>query len=848
MFRRKPKQDEPAEQVVIKSVAVSDGLKPLKCSIVLSALLTLLLVATCYLLWVALPAKYLVQQGAKQELASYAALLQLKLASLGAQLDGLTRLQNLPPEVATADNGFLEQWFSRSLPEAVGIRVVNPELIVPDESGRLILSNVSVQNMQLVIEGKNLQPEIVRPGQEGQHLLLVRVLRDATSNRPLKVLAVGYDLSILSQALRGLPDWGYLEFQQVFGENHRVLAKQGDPQYRDAEPELLAIANTPWLLAYWPQKQRWALELDWLAWLPVLILLLLIVLGQTWGGWELRRRLKTDALHFEQALEQAWLKAQTSRAEDLKLGVFRQLLARTNQLVMACTRHIKLAQVEAQRRTESAAPLVVLPEVADAQLEQPLNQVSAGFLPVHLANVVEGEPLVKAEIFRAYDIRAEVGALLTPEVAYLVGKAFGTLAGEQGEQGVLVARDARLSSAELGESLIRGLLESGRDVIDLGEMPTPVLYYATQQLSTSTGIMVTGSHNPAGVNGFKLVLAGQALLSEQLQELYQRIQQHQFSEGQGVRTELDLSSTYLSEITGDIVLARNMKLVIDCANAVPAKLAPQLFEALGCEVISLYTELDGSFPNHGPDPGDPANLQALKQQVLLEQADLGLAFDGDGDRLAVIDSSGRIIWPDWQMMLFAIDMLSRNPGTDVVFDVKCSRHLANIVSSHGGRPVLSKTGHSLVKAKQRETGALLAGEGSGHIMFKERWYGFDDALYAGARLLEILSADPRSSAEVFASLPTSDITPEMLLPLAEDRRLALIEQLRTEADFGEGECIELDGIRVEYMDGWGLVRSSNTSPALSFRFEAEHPQALVRIQQLFRAQILKLAPDLQLPF
>lgn len=833
-----PKASAPAKPVTKNTVG--DGLAPIKYAIAVSTVWTGLLLLGCYLLWVMLPGRYLLQQGTKQELSSYAGLVQLKIASYQRQLDSLALPENQSNEIGAADNAYLEQWFQRFLPEAAAVRVLNPTLMVPDDAEQPIITNATIENIGNALEGKLVGPEIIRPGQAGQHLLLIRVLRDA-QGQPLKVVVAGFEPSQFNQVLSSLPAWGYVELLQVFGQNQSLLAKYGDVQYRDGEPETLTLPQTPWRLQYWPQKQRWALELGAVAWLPVLILALLILLSQLLGFWELRRRLRLDGRHFEQALDMAWQKGQTSTTDGWQLGLFQTLLKRLNTLVMERTHKIRL---------EPTTSLVAMspPEQELPATESPLNQVSAGFLPVHLADVTEGEPRVPASMFRAYDIRGVVGTQLTEEVAYLVGKAVGSEAFEQGEQGVVVARDGRLSSKALTDALIRGLLESGCDVVDLGEAPTPLLYYATHQLSTSSGVMVTGSHNPAEYNGFKVVLSGQALLEEQLQQLYQRIQQHRFNEGAGVRTELDLSSTYLSEITGDVVLARSLKIVVDAGNGIAGKLAPTLFETLGCQVIALHCDLDGNFPHHAPDPGNPANLAELKERVLLEQADLGIAFDGDGDRLAVIDSRGKIIWPDRQMMLFAIDMLSRNPGADVVFDVKCSRHLANIVSSHGGRPILCKTGHSWIKAKQRETGALLAGEGSGHIMFKERWYGFDDGLYAAARLLEILSADVRSPAEIFAELPEAEITPELLIPFDDLAKFALIDRLKQHGDFGDGERIELDGIRVEYLDGWGLIRCSNTSPALIARFEAESPPALARIQNQFREQLLKLEPELALPF
>ncbi len=447
-------------------------------------------------------------------------------------------------------------------------------------------------------------------------------------------------------------------------------------------------------------------------------------------------------------------------------------------------------------------------------------------------------------IFRAYDIRGITTSNLTEEVVYWIGRAFAAEAISQNHSRVAVGWDGRHSSEPLQASLTRGLTEGGADVITIGQVPTPMLYYATYALDTGTGIMITGSHNPPEYNGLKMMIGGVTLAEEKIQLLLQRIQNNDFSEGQGDVEHLDLDDSYVDKILEDVAVAQPPKVVVDCGNGVAGKIAPRLLTELGCEVVPLYCDVDGNFPNHHPDPAEPENLDDLITVVKAENADLGLAFDGDGDRVGVVTNSGEIIWPDKLMMLFAQDIVSRNPGADIIYDVKCSRHLNNIISELGGRPIMWKTGHSHIKAKIRETGALLGGEFSGHICFAERWYGFDDALYSAVRLLEIIGSDGRSVDEIFAQFPVTFTTPELKIKTTETAKFEIMQKLEANADFGDGTVTAIDGIRVDFADGWGLIRPSNTSPVLSLRFEADGPAALDRIQDEFQAQLSEIAPDL----
>lgn len=456
---------------------------------------------------------------------------------------------------------------------------------------------------------------------------------------------------------------------------------------------------------------------------------------------------------------------------------------------------------------------------------------------------------VNSAIFRAYDIRGIVSTDLTPDTVELIGKAFGTQAKKENQTAVVIGRDGRLSSPELAERLASGILSTGLDVIDIGLVPTPVLYFATYYFETGTGIMITGSHNPPEYNGLKMMMAGNTLHSESIQHLLSIIQNNEFSTAaEGAFQQSDVISEYISRITNDIQLDKPIKFAFDCGNGAAGEVATRLFNALNCNAKGLFTDIDGHFPNHHPDPSKPENLKDLIDCIHADSLELGLAFDGDGDRLGVVDANGNIIWADRQMMLYSKDILSRNPNTPIVFDVKCSQNLAKEISAAGGQPVMGKTGHSFVKAKIKETGALLGGEMSGHIFFKERWFGFDDGLYTAARLLEILSKNTRTPTEIFDALPNSVNTPELNIQFDEGEHYKFIDRFVNEADFPDAEKVIIDGVRANFENGWGLVRASNTTPCLVLRFEANNEQALAEIQAAFKTQLMKIDGSLSLPF
>ncbi|MDR3393303.1 MAG: phosphomannomutase/phosphoglucomutase [Sulfuriferula sp.] len=452
------------------------------------------------------------------------------------------------------------------------------------------------------------------------------------------------------------------------------------------------------------------------------------------------------------------------------------------------------------------------------------------------------------EIFKAYDIRGIVGKTLTPEIVEAVGHALGSEAAARQQTAICIGRDGRLSGPELAAALARGIRKSGIDVIDLGMVATPMTYFAAYQLNTNCAVMVTGSHNPPDYNGLKMVIAGETLSGDSIQALRLRIENNNLTHGDGSYSEHDIAPEYLNRIAGDVKLARPMTIIVDAGNGVPGAFGPELYRRLGCEVEEMFCEVDGNFPNHHPDPSQPKNLVDLIARLKTSDAEIGLAFDGDGDRLGVVTKDGTIIFPDRQLMLFADDVLSRNPGAEIIFDVKSTRNLFDWIRARGGRPLLWKTGHSFIKAKMKETGALLAGEMSGHIFFKERWYGFDDGLYAGARLLEYLSRQADINTTLH-SLPDTVNTPELNITLPEGEHYKLMNKLQNSATFSNAQnIIKLDGLRVEYADGFGLARPSNTTPVIVLRFEADTAAGLAHIQADFRRVFNEAAPGLHLPF
>jgi phosphomannomutase/phosphoglucomutase len=709
--------------------------------------------------------------------------------------------------------------------------------------------------------GRRLNPDAF-PRDDQWYLQMAAPIRRVTGNAVIGSILVVFDANLLKPLLSGLNEELRGEFAIVQSANgsNPVIVSDGSGQGAAVERTL---TNPDWKLRYKPSSASAPLmsmvAIDILILAPAL--LAAVVVWLLLGGAQ--RSLRQEVTVLVQWAHKVF------GGERVKAPAFKwDMIASTADVLTRLSRMVdkRAAKIaESARPKKKAASAGESGDVADEPLFEEKDMLDIDMLDgdddvlgfggsdaLDDSPGVEETPLpdvdVSETIFRAYDIRGIVGETLSADTVRVIGRAIGSEGIDRGVKTICIGFDGRHSSPELADALGSGIMAAGCDVINLGAIPTPVLYFATHELGTGSGVMVTGSHNPANYNGLKIMLGGETLSGEAIQRLLQRIQTGDFVSGRGSQSSQDVRRAYLDRIVGDIAVAAPLKVVLDAGNGIAGELAPILVEELGCEVVPLYCEVDGDFPNHHPDPGKPENLKDLIAAVKSEKADLGLAFDGDGDRLGVVTNTGKIIWPDRLMMLFARDVVSRNPGADVLYDVKCSRRLAGVISEAGGRPIMWKTGHSLMKAKMKETGALLAGEMSGHIFFGERWFGFDDGLYAAARLLEILGIEDRDSGEVFEEFPEDVSTPELNVEVTEQTKFGIIERLGQKGDFGDGSISTIDGIRVEFSDGWGLCRASNTTPMLVLRFEAESDEALERIKCVFREQLGKAAPDLVADF
>ncbi len=760
--------------------------------------------------------------------------LTVQVAALYQGLAETARLDVLQKALQNGDQSVLTelvQVLQSALPPATRLLIVPKGDLSPDPNANPPIGYALLDMVKVASAGRRPPAEIHLPGRPGASVNLVEPIRASDTILGVLVLTLPADrwfryLTPPPQAWVGLR-------RQHSDDDSVILAESGNRQA--AGPRIrLAVPGTAWQLEYIGGHSAAPLAgINMpLAFAVIAAGILLILLTAVIASLRLRRVLAADGQTFvrivRDRLNGEWRTHYPMRLRELQAvstAVF------TTQTPVAGTE-------PSEEKVEPAADSewVAVPrfmEVAES------NGAPPG---------LESVPLIDPSILRAYDIRGIIGKTLTPEVVHWLGRAIGSEAAVRNQQTIVVGYDGRHSSPELAAALREGLMAAGRHVIDIGRVPTPVVYFATHYLDSHAGVVVTGSHNPSDYNGVKIVLGGESLSGGAIQALGRRIESGDLHRGSGEVERQDILAAYRERVLQDIALHRPLKVVVDCGNGVCGELVPDLMRALGCEIVELFCEVDGDFPNHHPDPTVPENLELLIQQVRAQQADLGLAFDGDGDRLGVVDNYGKIIWPDRQLMLFAEDILSRNPGSDIVFDVKCTSRLADVITEAAGVPVLWKTGHSLIKNKLRETGALLGGEMSGHIVFNDRWYGFDDGIYAAARLLEILSMDPRVSAEVFAQLPEAVSTPELRLDLEEGESQRLMAALLEQAAFGDARVTTIDGLRVDFPDGWGLVRASNTQPCLVLRFEGDDAIALERIETTFRALIERVRPDLKLPF
>ncbi len=536
------------------------------------------------------------------------------------------------------------------------------------------------------------------------------------------------------------------------------------------------------------------------------------------------------------------------------LSYFSSAVAFFASLLLAVLTFIKRKQrielLNAKKQSDQEEPVYVhqsKPETTEAITHMDDTKKETEKATAAIAQVKTGD-LPDRSIFKAYDIRGIVDQTLTKDAVEQIGQAIGSENLNRGRKSIVVARDGRLSGPSLLEALISGITRSGCDVINIGAVPTGVLYFSTHHLETGSGVMLTGSHNPANYNGLKIMLDGETLAGKLIANLYDMIASGDLLTGEGSVQELDIADDYVDYISSEIQLENEPTVVVDCGNGIPGILGPEVLEEIGCNVIPLHCEVDGNFPNHHPDPSVPENLQDLVTTLKSVDADLGIAFDGDGDRLGVVTKSGEIINPDRLLMLFAKDVLSRQPGSSIIFDVKCTGKLPKSIVKHGGMPIMWKTGHSFMKAKLKETNAALAGEMSGHFFFNERWFGFDDGIYAAARLLEILDQEIDSPQEVFDTLPNSVNTPELKVHMDEGEHYKFMEKFLSKAEFPDAKITTIDGIRADFAHGWGLVRCSNTTPCLVIRFDADDQESLDKIKEEFRTQLLAIDTDLDLPF
>ncbi|WP_427501303.1 phosphomannomutase/phosphoglucomutase [Methylomonas sp. MED-D] len=824
------------------------------------------------------------------EQSSVTAIAGVMSVGVASQIDTLQKVVDglaQSPEVANAlaagagraDLDKLAARLQDAIPQALRVRILPATVSEPELTQTPNMGFADLEMVRATLTAK--QKPMVQGEGEHRHLAITSAV--VANQQTLGAVLVSLKPDLVQQLLsRTIFNAGLIEIKQ----DQSVIASAGNPAAKLDEPQSLPLTNTRWQLDLWIGSGDSTGNTVLFASI-VLIPAMLACLGFFIGYRKLH-----DFLHHDQSVI---LKAAKDMMAGKKVGNYPVLLEEMQPIISALAQFKRILQQEQTAEPTGTgfaddhdffdesfdidfveeAPQPAAEPFATAPISLNTAPIVLNTAPITLGQPADAEPGPPphpapasssapkpsappprparndfADSFRGYDIRGVVGRGLTQDGVRDIGAAFASLALEQQVPTVVVGRDGRLSSPALAEALVAGIRSTGCNVLDIGLVPTPLLYFVARHCEGRTGIMITGSHNPPDYNGLKLVLNGETLAGPAIQQLKQRTLARDFRQGELGKVELNtaFSNEYIGTIADDVHLVRPMKVVVDCGNGAAGLLAPLLLKTMGCDIVELFCDIDGHFPNHHPDPSKPENLADLIGAVKHYGADVGVAFDGDADRLGVVDSSGKIIWPDRQLMLFARDVLAGKPGSEVIFDVKCSKHLEEQIRKRGGQPLMWKSGHSMMKAKLHETGAALAGEMSGHIFFNDRWFGFDDGLYAAARLIEILSADMRSSSDVFSDLPDSISTPELLIPLAEGEAAAVMTQLAGNARFPNAKVIDIDGLRIEFADGWGLIRASNTTPALTARFEADTKDALRRIQDQFKQLLLQIKPDLDLPF
>lgn len=764
--------------------------------------------------------------------------INLQHQSLLQQAQALAKREGLAQTLANNDPALIaaeEARIKRLLSNAALVRLIRPDEAITSTDRLPKLTFTALDLVNQTEAGQQVSPESIRV--DGRWLLAIAApIVSPSINVAQGTLLLYLEMTEISKRIDTQVLGSVSIMQSVNSAPSAQVLEIGEPIY--SKPVLRNLDNPHWTLLFYPGAELTEASPANLSiyLLPAVAALMIALSGILLGIRSHSRTLNADAEHLTQQIEKAF-KGRHEPSTAYQQPVF---LALDNSL-SRLRRQAELPEAidPPPSRADSAAEI---PHRASIQTE--INVLTkqgshSDSLTVDLSEAPIKQPSRDAlrEIFRAYDIRGIVGETLTPDVIYRIGRAIGSTAIDLGETAICVGADGRLSSPAVMASLIDGLIDTGVNVISIGSVPTPLLYYATKTTPVHSGVMVTASHNPSEYNGFKIVLKDQSPTAEDLQQLHHRFDRQDFHSGKGQLQERDLCQDYLLAITEDIVVPRSLRVVVDCGNGIAGDLAPDVYASLGCEVIPLYCEVDGHFPNHHPDPSLAENLQDLVLSVKAQKADLGIALDGDGDRMVAVTGDGKIVASDELLMLFAKDVVSRSPGSDVIYDVKCTRNLNGVISGLGGRPILCRSGHSYLKERMSATGAALGGEFSGHICFGDRWFGFDDGIYAGARLLEIVGSETLGLADLMSEFPTSISTPEIKIHVSEEKKFSIIEQLKSTGVFGDGAITMIDGIRIDYADGWGLIRASNTGPYLTLRFEADTSHSLDRLQLLFRAQL-----------
>ncbi|MCF6252915.1 MAG: phosphomannomutase/phosphoglucomutase [Methylococcaceae bacterium] len=785
--------------------------------------------------------------------------------------DSVSKMANTTDVIAAVESNDPQQMAHTAkvleilLPKVMKIRILPANIADTDESAIPHMGNADLMMVQETLT-KSQMPFIQGLG-KNRHLAITAVIKE--NDVSIGVILASLEFSFLQSNLTNYKiSEGFLELKQ----DNAILAKAGSPSAKNDTNNSIKVLQTPWKINYWPTNVSSLANLSLLSGI-VLIPALLICLAFFISYRNFSQYLQQDQGSILKAVKDLMSGKSIGSSYPLNLKEMKTFLTTIIQFKRILDNKGDELSSEIDTNTEiddffdEPTGFSFFDTGIDVEIEnENSNFQTIESTPISLPNTDSTDkdtqavfaidsqaPVQKSSssiIYKTNDIRGIAGKTLTKEIVFDIGRAVGSEAKEKNIKTIIIGRDGRSSSAALAVSLSKGIISTGVNVLDLGLVPSPVVYFVTQHTEGKSGVVVTGSHNPVEYNGLKIIINGETLANDKIQQLKQRIDNENYLTGETGSIEENnmFSNEYIGVISDDIHIVRPMKVVVDCGNGAAGELAPKLLKTIGCEVIELFCEIDGTFPNHHPDPSKAENLNDLITAVQHYNADVGIAIDGDGDRLGIIDSKGKIIWPDRLMMLFAKDVLALKPGSEVIYDVKCSRHLSEQIIKHGGRPLMWKSGHSLIKAKLKETGASLAGELSGHFFFNDRWFGFDDALYSASRLIEILSADTRSSEEVFADFPDSINTPEINIPLAEGENASIIEQLFSVANFNNGKINNLDGLRVDFADGWGLVRASNTMPALVLRFEADDQEALGHIQLQFKEILQQVKPDISLPF